>query len=244
MKASFFNAASGLRCFALAGALVVALSGCATTHSEPTEPHDPFEPFNRSMFALNTFVDKSFFAPLAHGYAHITPDPVREGVFNFFGNLSYLTTVANQLLQGKIERGFEDAGRFIVNSTFGLGGLVDFASGIGMPRNNEDFGQTLAVWGLGTGPYLELPFLGPNTFRSVPGIAADTGTDLLTWFGSPLDYALTGVKRVDQRKRLDSAIALRDKSSLDPYIFQREAYLQRRRSLVYDGNPPLDNSNQ
>jgi phospholipid-binding lipoprotein MlaA len=185
-------------------------------------------------------LDDAFFRPLSQGYAHVTPGPARAAVYNFFENLSYLTTVVNQLLQGKIERSFEDAGRFVINSTFGLGGLVDFASGINMPRNQEDFGQTLAVWGLDSGSYLELPFLGPNTFRSLPGIAADSATDLLTWMGSPLDYGLSGVKRLDQRNRLDSAISLRDKSSLDPYVFQREAYIQRRRHLIYDGNPPLD----
>jgi phospholipid-binding lipoprotein MlaA len=230
------------RVFALAivASAALILSGCATTGSAPTEPHDPFESFNRSMFTFNKGLDEAFFGPLAQGYAHITPQPAQAAVFNFFENLAYLTTAVNQLLQGKIERGFEDAGRFVINSTFGLAGLVDFASGIDMPRNREDFGQTLAVWGLGSGPYLELPFLGPNTFRSLPGLAADSATDLLTWVGSPVDYALSGVKRIDQRKRLDSAIKLRDKSSLDPYVFQREAYLQRRRHLIYDGNPPLD----
>ena len=143
-------------------------------------------------------------------------------------------------LQGKIERGFEDTGRFIINSTFGLGGLVDFASGIGMPRHEEDFGQTLAVWGVGSGPYLELPLFGPNTFRSLPAIPADAATDIVTWVNSPLDYALGGVKRIEQRTRLETAIKLRDTTSLDPYVFQREAYLQRRQHLIFDGNPPLD----
>lgn len=221
------------------GAAMLALSGCAST-DVAMEPHDPFEPFNRSMFAFNKALDETLFSPIAKGYTAVTPAPARQAVFNFFDNLAYLTTVVNQFLQGKIERGFEDVGRFVINSTFGLGGLIDFASGLEMERNQEDFDQTLAVWGVPTGPYLELPLLGPNTFRSLPGIPADTATDLLTWFGSPLDYALTGVKRVDQRSRLDSAIKLRDTSSLDPYVFQREAYLQRRRHLIYDGNPPLD----
>lgn len=223
----------------VAGAALL-LSGCASTGNEVTEPHDPYEPFNRSMFAFNKTLDDAFFGPIASGYVAVTPEPAREAVFNVFDNLAYLTTMVNQFLQGKVERGFEDAGRFIINSTFGMGGLVDFATGIGIERHEEDFAQTLAVWGMGAGPYLELPFLGPNTFRSLPGIPADSVTDLVTWVASPMDYALTGVKRVDQRARLDSAIKLRDKSSLDPYVFQREAYLQRRRHLIYDGNPPLD----
>jgi len=224
---------------AMVGALL-ALSGCASTSDLATEPHDPYESFNRSMFAFNKTLDENLFSPISKGYVAVTPEPAREAVFNFFDNLGYLTTVVNQLLQGKIERGFEDAGRFLINSTFGLGGLIDFASGIEIARNQEDFDQTLAVWGVPPGPYLELPLLGPNTFRSLPGIPADAATDLLTWVNSPLDYALGGVERVDQRSRLDSAIKLRDTTSLDPYVFQREAYLQRRRHLVYDGNPPLN----
>jgi phospholipid-binding lipoprotein MlaA len=214
------------------------LVGCTT--SGPTEPHDPYEGFNRSMFAVNDALDGAVLEPLAKGYVAITPQPVRAGVFNVFDNLAYLGTALNQFLQGKVERGFEDTGRFIVNSTFGLGGLIDFASGVGIERHEEDFGQTLAVWGMGTGPYLELPFFGPNTFRSLPAIPVGAATDILTWVNSPLDYALSGVKLVDTRANLDSAIKLRDRSALDPYVFQREAYLQRRRHLVYDGNPPLE----
>ena len=224
----------------LVGAAVLLLAGCAGT-SGPTEPHDPYESFNRSMFSFNKALDDALFAPLAHGYVAVTPPPAREAVFNFFDNLSYLTVVVNQFLQGKIERGFEDAGRFVINSTFGLAGLVDFASGIGIPRNDEDFAQTLAIWGVGAGPYLELPVFGPRTMRGVPGIPADMFTDVLTYAGgSGWDYAFIGLKFIDRRARLDSAIRLRDRSALDPYVFQREAYLQRRRNLIYDGNPPLD----
>ena len=222
----------------VAGGCALILAGCAT--SGPTEPYDPYEGFNRKMFGFNKALDEAIFGPVSRGYTAITPEAAREGIFNVFDNLAYLGTALNQFLQGKIERGFEDTGRFIINSTFGLGGLVDFASGIGIPRHEEDFGQTLAVWGLGAGPYLELPFLGPNTFRTLPAIPVDAATDIVTWVNSPLDYALGGVKRVDQRARLDSAIKLRDTTSLDPYVFQREAYRQRRRHLIFDGNPPLE----
>jgi phospholipid-binding lipoprotein MlaA len=226
---------------ALAGTALIGLAGCATTSDIETEPHDPYESFNRSMFAFNKGLDEAILAPVAHGYMDLTPAPVREAVYNFFQNLGYVTTVVNQLLQGKIERGMDDAGRLIINSTFGLGGLVDFASAIDMPKHEEDFDQTLAVWGVESGPYLELPLLGPNTVRSVPGLAADTATNPLTWLGSsPLDYAASALKAVDKRAQFDSAIKLRDKSALDPYVFQREAYLQRRRYLIYDGNPPLN----
>ncbi len=193
----------------IAGGIICAtvlLSGCASTGDGVSETYDPYESFNRSMFSFNKTLDDAFFGPIADGYVAVTPEPAREAVYNVFDNLAYLTTMVNQFLQGKIERGFEDAGRFIINSTFGLGGLVDFATGIGIERNEEDFDQTLAVWGIGAGPYLELPLLGPNTFRSLPGIPADSVTDLVTWVASPLDYALSGVKRVDLRARLDSAI--------------------------------------
>jgi len=223
----------------LTGLSALLLMGCAST-DVATEPHDPYEGFNRSMFAFNKALDDALIGPISEGYVAITPDPARQAIFNVFANLGYLTTMVNQFLQGKVERGFEDAGRFLINSTFGLGGLVDFATGVGIERNQEDFDQTLAVWGVDAGPYLELPILGPNTVRSLPAIPADALSDILTWVASPLDYALTGVKGIDKRARLDSAIRLRDKSSLDPYVFQREAYLQRRRHLIYDGNPPLE----
>ncbi len=223
---------------------VLFLSGCATIEGEP-DPNDPFESFNRSMFAFNRGLDQAILAPISSAYVEITPAPARTAVYNVFDNLSYLTTVVNQLLQGKFERGMEDLGRFLFNSTFGLGGMVDFSTAIGLERHEEDFGQTLAVWGWPKGDYLELPLLGPTTTRDLPGIAADTATDLLTWLGSsPLDYALGSLKTVEMRAGLDSAIKLRDTSSLDPYVFQREAYLQRRRYLIYDGNPPLDSEVQ
>jgi phospholipid-binding lipoprotein MlaA len=223
---------------------VLLLTGCASTGGD-VDPDDPYESFNRTMFSFNKGLDEAILAPIAGVYTDITPAPARTAIHNVFANLSYLTTVVNQLLQGKFERGLDDAGRFLFNSTFGLGGLIDFSAGLGMKRHEEDFGQTLAVWGVSQGEYLELPFFGPSTMRDLPGIPADMATDLLTWMGSqPWDYVTGGVKLVDKRSRLDSAIKLRDKSSLDPYVFQREAYLQRRRHLIYDGNPPLDTQNQ
>ena len=224
--------------------MVLLMTGCASTGGE-SDPNDPYESFNRTMFSFNKSLDETIFAPIASVYTDVTPAPARTAVYNVFENLAYLTTVINQILQGKVERGFEDAGRFLFNSTFGLGGLIDFSSGVGLERHTEDFGQTLAVWGVSQGAYLELPLFGPTTMRDLPGIPADTATDILTWVGSDTwDYVMNGVKRVEQRARLDSAIKLRDKSSLDPYVFQREAFLQRRRHLIYDGNPPLDSQSQ
>lgn len=234
----FLRAARGLAAVIITLALLGSLAGCAT--SGPTEPHDPYEGFNRNMFAVNKALDDAILGPIAHGYMEITPDPAREAIYNAFNNLAYMGTAINQLLQGKIERGLEDTGRFIINSTFGLGGLIDFATAIGMERHEEDFGQTLAVWGMESGPYIELPVLGPNTFRSLPAIPVTMVTDGLFYVSDPWSYILGGVATVDTRANLDSAIKLRDKSSLDPYVFQREAYLQRRRHLIYDGDPPLE----
>ncbi len=222
----------------------VALAGCASSGAG-NDPKDPYESFNRTMFSFNKGLDEAIFSPIATAYTDVTPAPARTAIYNVFSNLAYLTTAVNQVLQGKLTLGAEDAGRFLFNSTFGLGGLIDFSTGVGLARHQEDFGQTLAVWGAPRGPYLELPLLGPTTMRGVPGIPADMATDLLTWVGSNRwDYVMGGVKRVDQRARLDSAIKLRDKSSLDPYVFQREAFLQKRRHLIFDGNPPLDSQNQ
>ena len=223
---------------------VLLLTGCASTGGD-VDPNDPYESFNRTMFSFNKGLDDAILGPIAGVYTDVTPAPARTAIHNVFDNLSYLTTVVNQVLQGKFERGMDDAGRFLFNSTFGLGGLIDFSSGLGLKRHDEDFGQTLAVWGVGEGEYLELPFLGPTTMRDIPGIPVDSATDLLTWTGNRTwDFVTSGVKLVDKRARLDSAIKLRDKSSLDPYVFQREAFLQRRRHLIYDGNPPLDTQNQ
>jgi phospholipid-binding lipoprotein MlaA len=223
---------------------VLLLTGCTSIGGD-VDPNDPYESFNRTMFSFNKGLDDAILGPIAHVYIDITPAPARTAIHNVFDNLSYLTTIVNQLLQGKFERGMDDAGRFLFNSTFGLGGLIDFSSGLGMKRHDEDFGQTLAVWGVSQGEYLELPFFGPKTMRDLPGIPADAATNILTWTGSDTwDYVTSGVELVDTRAGLDSAIKLRDRSSLDPYVFQREAYLQRRRHLIYDGNPPLDTQNQ
>jgi phospholipid-binding lipoprotein MlaA len=221
-------------------AVALNLAGCATPNQPGGETSDPFEGMNRTVFAFNKVVDRAVLGPASQAYVAVTPEPARQAIFNFLDNLAYLTTAINQFLQGKIERGFEDTGRFVFNSTFGIAGLIDFASGVGLERHDEDFDQTLAVWGVGPGPYLELPVLGPNTLRGIPGLVADTLTDIKTWFGDPYGWIATGVDVVDTRARLDSAIRLRDRTALDPYVFQREAFMQRRRSLVFDGNPPLD----
>ena len=217
------------------------LSGCASTPAaDDVGTPDPYEDWNRKFYAFNDALDKAILAPAAHAYVEVTPAPMRHGVHNFFDNLAYPEVFINDFLQGKVEQGFDDVGRFIINSTFGLGGLIDFAGGLGFERNDEDFGQTFAVWGFDTGAYFDLPFLGPNTTRDASGIPAGTVTNVLFYADTFLSFPLGLLKIVDKRASLDSAIKIRDETALDPYVFQREAYIQRRNHLIHDGNPPPD----
>ena len=216
---------------------VLGTSGCATTG----DPGDPFEGMNRGIYAFNDGLDRVALEPVSKGYTAVTPDLVRTSVTNFFENWGYLNTVLNQFLQGKFLLGLEDAGRFLVNTTIGIGGLFDVATGFGMPRNEEDFGQTLGVWGVGEGAFLMLPVLGPTTTRDLPGIAVGILTNPLTYLESDsARVALVGLRLVDARANLDAAIRLRERTALDPYVFTREAYRQRRTYLIHDGNPPLE----
>ena len=214
----------------------LALSGCATGGVE----EDPFESSNRAVFAFNESFDKNIAKPVARGYEKIVPDPVSQAISNFFANLADFGTAVNNLLQGKVLRAIEDAGRIAFNSTFGLGGLIDFASGVGMQKHKEDFGQTLGVWGVDSGPYVMLPILGPSSTRDTVGLGVDlflldpvvylddTGTEIV----------LYGVRAVDYRAGLLKTESILEEAALDRYDFIRDAYLQHRESLVYDGNPP------
>ncbi len=220
-----------LFCFLLAGCATVADNGDG----------DPMESPNRAFHSLNKTLDKAIVGPVSEAYVWITPEILRTSIGNFFSNLGTLSVVLNDLLQGKFEQGVEDAGRFIVNSTFGIGGLFDVATGVGLERHNEDLGQTFGVWGAGEGAYLELPVLGPNSVRDAPDLVSSTYTNPLYYiFQSSVSLPLTVLKLIDDRARLAGAIRLRDKSALDTYIFTREAYRQRRTHLIYDGNPPDD----
>jgi phospholipid-binding lipoprotein MlaA len=221
-----------LALFALSGA------GCVSIPGEP-DPNDPWEPFNRSMYDFNDGIDKDIVAPLADVYLKL-PDGGRTAIHNFFVNLGYPTTAINQFLQGKFERGFEDTMRFIFNTTFGLLGFIDIAGPSGLARHDEDFGQTFAVWGIPQGNFLTLPVLGPQTVRSAIGWPLDFLTKPLRWIDTGGQFvALVGLDIVDTRARLAPAIRLRDETAFDPYIFTREAYLQQRLNLIYDGNPPI-----
>ncbi len=224
-----------LGCALLCAALV---AGCAATPD--AEPYDPYESTNRRVFAFNNALDRYVLAPASKAYAAVTPDLVQYFVYNFFDNLTYPLVVANGFLQGKVQQGMSDTGRFVFNSTLGLGGLIDVSSPMGLERHQEDLGQTLAVWGVPAGPYLELPLFGPNTLRTTPNLVVGRAANPLTYTDSVVSLPLSLLSLLETRVRLDPAIRARDTSSIDAYVFQREAYLQRRRHLVYDGNPPDD----
>jgi phospholipid-binding lipoprotein MlaA len=216
-------------------------SGCATLEGPPN-PDDPFESFNRSMFAFNETVDKYAFKPAAEGYNFIMPDIASKGVSNFFSNIDDIVVFFNELLQFKLAEAAATSARFVFNSTFGLLGLIDVSTDMGLPKHNEDFGQTLAVWGVGSGPYLVLPFLGPRNFRDTAGLAVDW-----TYFDPVFKrqtrnqtlVTLT-IKYIDIRAGLLKASNVIDETAPDKYSFIRDAWIQRRQYLIYDGHPPKE----
>ncbi|HKO87236.1 MAG TPA: VacJ family lipoprotein [Burkholderiales bacterium] len=228
------------------GALVgasLSLSGCAT--NDNANPRDPIEPVNRVVYQFNDTVDRAVLKPVAQGYRAVFPDPVRTGVNNFFSNLRDPWTAVNQILQGKVEAGATDFMRFVTNTTFGIGGIFDVASEGGMTKHNEDFGQTLGVWGLDTGPYLVLPLFGPSNVRDGAGTIVDA-VAYLPWRGPKLlgedNYvawrnALTALDFINTRANLLDASNVMEEAALDRYSFLRDAYLQRRATQVNDGRP-------
>lgn len=191
---------------------------------------DPYEGFNRSMYKFNTKLDKYFFKPVSDGYKFITPDFVETGVSNFFNNLKGINVVLNDVLQGKLAQSASDAGRFLTNTTIGVAGLFDVASELGLQHNVEDFGQTLAVWGVGEGPYLVLPVMGPTTIRDGGGLIVDKAANPGTY------VPFTGViEGISDRANAEGSLKFINEASLDPYVFTRESFLQYRRHLINDG---------
>lgn len=218
---------------------VLWLGGCAT--AEQRDPRDPLEPFNRGVHAFNEDVDRKVLRPVAETYQEKVPSPIRTGVSNFFSNLDDVLVLVNDLLQFKLEQSASDFLRLTTNTVFGLGGLIDVATPMGLPKHQEDFGQTLGTWGVGSGPYLVLPFLGPSTFRDTTGIAATWQADpTLNVSDTGTQAGLVGLRVVDTRAGLLQASRLLDQAALDPYAFMRDSYLQHRRNRIYDGNPPLE----
>jgi len=201
---------------------------------------DPLEPLNRFNFAVHRVGDRFVLRPVARVYQTVTPRPVRTGLSNFFRNLGMPIVIINDLLQGKFSQAVDDTGRFLVNSTIGLLGVIDVASQAGLARPNEDFGQTLGVWGVEAGPYVFIPFLGPTTFRDGVGTVADAFLYPLFYYdNSSARDKLAILLAIDARAGLLSLDDTVD-AAADPYVFIRDAYLQRRHFLIHDGDPPDD----
>jgi len=213
------------------------LQGCATG----TDPRDPFEPFNRGVYSFNEGVDRAILQPVARGYRAVLPQFIRSSVSNFFSNINDVVVALNNLLQGKFTAAYTDLGRVAINSTIGLLGLFDVASEAGIEKHDEDFGQTLGRWGMADGPFLVLPLLGPSTGRDAVGRVGDYFSDPVTYVDPTHNrYQLFGTRIVNRRAELLDASTVLQTAALDPYEFVRDAYLQRRRHLIYDGAPPAD----
>ncbi len=220
------------------------VSGCATQQPrEPLENNEPettdqFEAFNRVAFKFNEALDHYVVEPLAEAYTTTIPGVYRIGVTNFFDNLLYPNVFVNAFLQGKFEQGAADTKRFLVNSTLGLGGVLDIATPMKLEKHQEDFGQTLAVWGVGRGTYLYLPLRGPGTARNLPDLVTRALVSPFTYLSSATLLPLAVLNGINRRANLLEESKLFDEAAIEPYIFTREAYLQRRQHLIYDGNPP------
>jgi len=218
--------------------LAIFLSGCATSQNT----HDPLESMNRSVFSFNETADKYALKPVAIGYKTIAPDVVQIGAGNFFSNLDDFIVVINDILQLKFSEAGQDGSRLLINTFLGMGGLVDFGSDYGFPKRYEDFGQTLAHYGVSSGPYIVVPFLGGYTVRSGIGGIVDIATNPVFYaapFMAPfISPAIGAGKAVDERKQVLSKEEIINEAALDKYEFLRDAYLQRRNSLIHDGNPP------
>jgi len=224
------------RAWALGGLL--ALAGIGNAFAEEN-PHDPYEGFNRSMFAVHEVIDKYAAKPVAQVYDNTVPLPVKAGVGNFFGNVGELWVGVNSALQGKFGDAGVDLGRLLINSTVGIFGLFDVASELGLERHDEDFGQTMAVWGAGSGGYLFWPVIGSRTVRDTLGWGVDIMGDPVGYVDSiPVRNSLRGLRIVDIRASLLPADKVVEEAALDKYAYIRDAYLQRRRNQIFDGRPP------
>ena len=226
-----------IRSVLAATAAAALFAGCATSGN----PKDPIEGYNRAMFSFNETVDKAVIKPVAQGYDFVVPDPVQTGVSNFFANIADLWTGVNNLLQGKPVDALSDAGRVLVNSTLGILGLFDVATPMGLEKHEEDFGQTLGRWGVGDGAYVVLPIFGPRTLRDTGGFLVDVWVDPVPNH-DPVDVRniALALRAVDDRASFLDVEGTIEAAALDKYAYIRDAYLQRRRSLIHDGNPPRE----
>jgi phospholipid-binding lipoprotein MlaA len=214
---------------------VALLAGCAAAPSRD----DPFEPMNRALYEFHDTVDTAVVKPVARAYIDVVPVPIRTGVSNVFNNIEDLISAVNDLLQGKLDKLDDDLARVLLNTMFGVGGIFDLASMVGIERGNEDFGQTFGAWGLPQGPYLFVPFFGPTTVRDGSGAIVRIMVGPVGYIGEvPVRNSLYGLGAVDLRAQALGAGTLVETAALDRYLFIRNAYLQRRRYLLYDGKPP------
>jgi len=231
--------------------LIVVASGCASLGgasaskdvSDDTEPQDPFESYNRTIYAFNERFDRAVAKPVAQAYQDVMPSWADKGISNFFSNLNDVIVLTNDLLQFKLKQAASDTARIAFNTTAGLFGFIDVASHMDLPRHKEDFGQTLGYWGVPSGPYFVLPFLGPSTIRDTAGLDVDYAYVDPVFNNVDQRTPRNGlflVNFIDTRADLLGASRLLETAALDPYIYTREAYLQRRQYYVYDGDPPMD----
>ncbi len=230
-------------CALIVVALGLVASGCSNVPgsgaANQTDPNDPWESWNRQVFAMNQTVDHAVLLPVARTYVDVVPEPARVGVHNFLDNLNAPVVFTNDVLQGEVGLAGETVGRFGLNSTLGLGGLIDVASPAGIPRHSADFGQTLGVWGVGDRPYLVLPLLGPNNPRDATGMVADIFMDPLT-YANIRDYVYWDIGReavtvLDTRSRNITTIEDLENSSVDLYASERSLYRQYRNNHIHHG---------
>lgn len=223
--------------------LFAALLGCAATKplgQVEKNSIDPYENVNRKIHAFNDGFDDYIAKPISGTYQNFTPEFIQTGITNFFNNLGDINVIFNDFLQAKLKQGGQDTRRFLMNTTLGLAGFFDVATTVGLERHEEDFEQTLAVWGVPQGKYLVIPFLGPITYRGIPGAIVDTAANPVTYTGAPLLSNFIGapiqaVSLIDKRARAEGSLKFIDEAALDPYVFMRESFLQWRKHLATDG---------
>ncbi len=216
---------------------ILLLTGCASTNGSIVSVDDPYEEVNRSMFYFNEGLDDYVGEPVSSAYNFITPNFVQTGIGNFFNNLKDINVILNDLMQGKFLQAGEDTGRFLLNTSAGLGGIFDIASKIGLKKHNEDFAQTLAVWGVPKGPYLVLPIIGPATSRGIPGMVFDAAANPATYIPIPI----RSLELLNMRSNAKGTLKVIKEGALDPYLFTRESFLQLRQHLITDGQSELEN---
>jgi phospholipid-binding lipoprotein MlaA len=218
--------------------LTTLAAGCSSN------PVDPCEPTNRFFYGFNSGLDRFVLKPAADGYVKFVPKFIRTGLGNAFDNLDYFNVVLNDFLQGKGGQGWGDFARMAANSTVGVGGIFDVATGWGLPAHDNSFGTTLGKWNVKAGPYLVLPLVGPSCARDAPGLGVELVTDPVFWLFPPwsVTIPLGATDTIDLRSRSDFIFRFRDEAAIDPYVFTRESYLRYRENVIHEGKAPTDES--